>query len=50
MILYRDSLQYRLELFISQTEQEGRELEKFKELKMGQTLDYNVRLFVIYCM
>ena len=27
-----------------ETEQDERSLEKFKEQKMGQTLDYNVRL------
>ena len=39
----RDGLKRRLEVLLNDTEKEERELEKFKELKMGQTLDYNVR-------
>ena len=40
----RDKLRAHMEKLHVETEQEERALEKFKEQKMEQTLDYNVRL------
>ena len=39
----RDDLKKKVQVILSKTEHEERELEKFKEQKMEQTLDYNVR-------
>ena len=43
-ILHRDKLRSTMEKLHVETEQDERSLEKFKEQKMEQTLDYNVRL------
>ena len=40
---FRDKLKDRLQILNVKIDQEHRELEKFKEQKMEQTLDYNVR-------
>ena len=42
--MYRDKLKAHMEKLHTETEKEERALEKFKEQKMEQTLDYNVRL------
>ena len=42
--MFRDKLREHLEKTQLNTEEQTRALEKFKERKMGQTLDYNVRL------
>ena len=39
----RDDLKKMVQVILTKTEHEERELEKFKEQKMEQTLDYNVR-------
>lgn len=39
----RDDLKKKVQVILSKTDHEERELEKFKEQKMEQTLDYNVR-------
>ena len=44
LVATRDGLRDLLQKTTVATEEEARSLEKFKEQKMGQTLDYNVRL------
>ena len=41
--LFRDKLKDRLQTLKIEIEREERDLDKFKEEKMTQTLDYNVR-------
>ena len=43
LVATRDGLRDLLQKTTVATEEEARSLEKFKEQKMGQTLDYNVR-------
>ena len=43
LVATRDGLRDLLKKTTVATEEEARSLEKFKEQKMGQTLDYNVR-------
>ena len=46
----KEKLHHRFKKLIRDADTEEKQLEKFKELKMGQTLDYNVRYISDICL